>query len=91
MNWFMGIYEVVPGLMNGFHGNVLLPNGALLGGGGGAQSATTFGCVMSDEDVAKFLYDWAEEGTMVEILSRDYPPRSELGQKAFDMIHSGQV
>lgn len=91
MNWFMGIYEVVPGLMNGFHGNVVLPNGALLGGGGGAQSATTFGCVMSDEDAAKFLYDWAEQGTMVEILSRDYPPRSELGQKAFDMIRNNQV
>lgn len=91
MNWFMGIYEVVPGLMNGFHGNVLLPNGALLGGGGGAQSATTFGCVMSDEEAAKFLYDWAEQGTMVEILSEDYPPRSELGRKAYDMIRTGQV
>jgi len=91
MNWFMGIYEVVPGLMNGFHGNVVLPNGALLGGGGGAQSATTFGCVMSDEEAAKFLYDWAEQGTMVEILSRDYPPRSELGQRAYDMIRNNQL
>jgi LysM repeat protein len=91
MYWFMGIYEVVPGLMNGFHGNVVLPNGALLGGGGGAQSATTFGCVMSDDDVAKFLYDWAEEGTMVEILSVDYPPHSELGRKAYDMIRNGEV
>jgi hypothetical protein len=88
MQWFMGIYEVVPGLMNGFHGDVLLPNGALLGGGGGAQSATTFGCVMADNNSAKNLYDWAEVGTMVEILSFDYPPRSDLGQQAYDYIRS---
>ena len=24
MNWFMGVYEVRPGLMNGFHGAVEL-------------------------------------------------------------------
>src|SRR5262249_24089083 len=27
MNWFMAMYEVGAGLMNGFHGGVLLPNG----------------------------------------------------------------
>jgi lipoprotein-anchoring transpeptidase ErfK/SrfK len=91
MQWFMGIYEVVPGLMNGFHGDVLLPNGNLLGGGGGAQSETTFGCVMSDGDNAKFLYDWAEDGTMVEIISRDYPPHSELARRAYEMIQTHQV
>src|SRR5690606_41204215 len=26
MNWFMGIYQVSPGLINGFHGAVLLPS-----------------------------------------------------------------
>ncbi len=90
MYWFMGIYEVVPGLMNGFHGNVVLPNGNLLGGGGGARQATTFGCIMSDDDNAKFLYDWAEDGTMVEILSRDYAPHSALGQQAYDLIRTNQ-
>jgi hypothetical protein len=86
MHWFMGIYEVVPGLMNGLHGDVLLPNGALLGGGGGARSATTFGCVMADNGNAKALYEWAETGTMVEVLSAEYAPRSDLGRFAYDYI-----
>ena len=81
MYWFMGIYEVVPGLMNGFHGAVLLPNGAYLGGGS-VGSQYTFGCVMSQDDQARLLYDWAEEGTIVEIISSDYPPQSELGRRA---------
>jgi hypothetical protein len=78
----MGIYEVVPGLMNGFHGAVLLPNGAYLGGGN-VGSPFTFGCVMSQDDQARLLYDWAEEGTIVEIISSDYPPQSELARRAF--------
>jgi LysM repeat protein len=82
MYWFMGIYEVVPGLMNGFHGAVLLPNGAYLGGGN-VGSPFTFGCVMSQDDQARLLYDWAEEGTIVEIISSDYPPQSELARRAF--------
>jgi hypothetical protein len=81
MYWFMGIYEVQPGLMNGFHGAVLLPNGAYLGGGS-VGAPYTFGCVMSQNDNAKLLYDWAQEGTLVEIISRDYPPQSQLGQLA---------
>jgi hypothetical protein len=44
MYWFMGIYEVVPGLMNGFHGAVLLPNGTYLGGGN-VGAPFTYGCV----------------------------------------------
>jgi len=82
MYWFMGIYEVVPGLMNGFHGAVLLPNGAYLGGGS-VGSQFTFGCVMSQDDQARLLYDWADEGTIVEIISSDYPPQSELARRAF--------
>ena len=88
MDWFMGIYEITPGLMNGFHGNVLLPNGGLLGGGGGAQSYTTFGCVMSDNDQAQALYEWAEVGTMVELISSDFAPVSELGFDAQEFIRS---
>ena len=52
MAWFMGIYEVVPGLMNGFHGAVLLPNGNYLGGGG-VYEPTTFGCIMSVDGRAR--------------------------------------
>lgn len=81
MYWFMGVYEVVPGLMNGFHGAVLLPNGAYLGGGN-VGAPYTFGCIMSQNDNAKLLYDWAEEGTIVEIISSEYAPQSPLGQLA---------
>jgi lipoprotein-anchoring transpeptidase ErfK/SrfK len=77
MSWFMGMYEVVPGLMNGFHGAVLLPNGTYLNGGNVGRPAT-FGCVMSPDDRAKALYDWAEVGTVVEIVSDEFDPLSDL-------------
>jgi hypothetical protein len=80
MNWFMGVYEVVPGLMNGFHGGVLLPGGNYLGGGN-VGSKYTFGCIMSVDSQAQQLYEWAEEGTVVEIISRDYAPQSDLARE----------
>ncbi len=79
MNWFMGIYEAVPGLINGFHGAVLLPNGGYLGGRSVGRPFT-FGCVMSRDEDAKRLYDWADEGTIVEIISAEYAPRSQLAR-----------
>jgi len=82
MYWFMGVYEAVPGLMNGFHGAVLLPNGSYLGGGD-VGTPTTFGCIMSLDANAKMLYDWAEEGTIVEIISSEFPPQSEIARAAF--------
>lgn len=82
MFWFMGIYEVVPGLMNGFHGAVLLPNGGYLGGGNVGEPYT-FGCIMSLDANAQLLYEWADLGTVVEIISSEYPPQSELAQRAF--------
>jgi LysM repeat protein len=82
MYWFMGIYEVVPGLMNGFHGAVLLPNGNYLGGGN-VGAPFTFGCVMSQDDNARLLYEWADVGTVVEIVSNDFPPQSDLARQAF--------
>jgi hypothetical protein len=78
MNWFMGIYSVREGLVNGFHGGVLLPNGNQLGEGAIGTPAT-FGCVMSPDVDAKALYDWAEDGTVVEIISSEYQPLSDLG------------
>ncbi len=75
MNWFMGVYEAVPGLMNGLHGAVLLPGGKYLGDGHVGQPYT-FGCVMSPDGDAKELYDWADEGTIVEIISLEYGPKS---------------
>ena len=85
MFWFMGIYEVVPGLMNGFHGAVKLPNGNLLGGGY-TYEPTTFGCIMSLNSRAKELYDWAETGTVVEIVSDEFAPESDLGRFALEYI-----
>ena len=85
MAWFMGIYEVVPGLMNGFHGAVELPNGGFLGGGG-VYEPTTFGCIMSLDSKAELLYNWAETGTMVEIVSAEFHPESELAQYALEFI-----
>ena len=85
MAWFMGIYEVVPGLMNGFHGAVLLPNGGYLGGGG-VYEPTTFGCIMSVDKWARELYEWAEIGTMVEIISEDFAPESDLAKYAKEYI-----
>lgn len=84
LNWFMGIYEVVPGLVNGFHGAVLLPNGNYLGGNN-VGVPYTLGCVMSRDDQARQLYEWADHGTIVEIISRDYPPQSELARRAFNL------
>ena len=85
MAWFMGIYEVVPGLMNGFHGAVLLPNGNYLGGGG-VYEPTTFGCIMSVDKWARELYEWAEKGTMVEIISDEFAPESDLARYAKEYI-----
>jgi LysM repeat protein len=81
MHWFMGIYEVTPGLMNGFHGKVELPNGGLLGDGAVGRPYT-FGCLMARDGDAKSLYDWAEDGTIVEVISSEFEPMSELGRQA---------
>lgn len=85
MNHFMGIYEVSEGLTNGFHGGVLLPNGQFLARGS-TQSASTYGCVMSDDAQAEILYNWAETGVVVELLDVDYPPQSALGEQAMQFI-----
>ena len=82
MNWFMGIYEVQPGLMNGFHGAVELPDGTYLGGGNVGQPYT-FGCVMALDSNAEAIFNWADVGTIVEIISSEYPPKSELASRPF--------
>jgi hypothetical protein len=82
MRWFMGIYEAVPGLVNGFHGAVLLPDGTYLGGNN-VGTPYTLGCVMSQDEQAKRLYDWADDGTIVEIISDEFAPRSDLARQVF--------
>ena len=90
MSYFMGIYEVAPGLMNGFHGAVLLPNGAYLAGGG-VRGRTTYGCVMSENSNASILYEWAEVGTIVEIISSEFAPESDLGRQAQSWINQNAI
>jgi LysM repeat protein len=90
MYWFMGIYETVPGLINGFHGAVLLPDGRYLGGGGVGRPFT-FGCVMSENSNAEQLYRWAEQGTVVEIVSPLFPPESRLAQQFWDASQPAQA
>ena len=87
MYWFMGIYETVPGLVNGFHGAVLLPGGTYMGNGTVGRPFT-YGCVMSQNDQAEQLYYWADEGTVVEIVSREYPPQSDLARAAILSVNS---
>jgi lipoprotein-anchoring transpeptidase ErfK/SrfK len=86
MHWFMGIYEVTNGLMNGLHGAVELPDGRYLGGGN-VGHPYTYGCVMSLDSNAKELYDWADEGTLVEIISNEYPPQSDLARQVAAADH----
>lgn len=90
MNWFMGIYEVSPGLVNGFHGNVLLPGGGLLGDGN-VGYPNTFGCIMSDDGNAQALYLWAEDGTIVEIIGSDFDPVSQLAQQSIQQVRENQI
>lgn len=87
MYWFMGIYETVPGLVNGFHGAVLLPGGRYLGGGN-VGSPFTYGCVMSQNDQAEQLFYWADQGTAVEIVSREFAPESQLARAAVQSVNS---
>jgi lipoprotein-anchoring transpeptidase ErfK/SrfK len=66
MPHFMGIYEATPDLMNGIHGLPLLSSGVRLWADVLGQPAS-FGCVILDLDAAGQLYQWAEQGVVVEI------------------------
>ena len=68
MPHFLGIYEAAPDFMNGIHGLPTLSSGQrlwtnVLG------SPASYGCIILDLDDAEFLYDWAENGVVVEIQS----------------------
>lgn len=65
---FMGVYRPVPGseFMNGFHGfptrggyNVLWT--------GDLGRKVTYGCILLSTENAATLYDWAEDGVIVEV------------------------
>jgi len=63
---FLGIYEAWPGFMNGIHGLPMLSNGRRLWANILGKPAS-YGCIIMDLDEAKVLYDWAENGVVVEI------------------------
>jgi lipoprotein-anchoring transpeptidase ErfK/SrfK len=68
MPWFVGFYRPVPtsDFMNGFHG---FPKrgGTLLLWTNSLGKPATYGCVLTTIENAKLLYDWAEDGVIVEV------------------------
>lgn len=66
MPHFLGIYEAVPGFMNGIHGLPMLSGGRRLWANVLGQPAS-FGCIILHLGAAQELYYWAEDGVVVEI------------------------
>jgi hypothetical protein len=66
MPHFLGIYEAAPGFLNGIHGLPLLSNGVRLWGGVLGQPAS-YGCIVLNLEAAEWLFEWAEDGVVVEI------------------------
>lgn len=65
---FMGVYRPVPGadFVNGFHGFPTRGSSQLLWTNSlGTQ--VTYGCILLSNENAQALYNWAEEGVVVEI------------------------
>jgi lipoprotein-anchoring transpeptidase ErfK/SrfK len=70
MPYFMGVYRPVPSssFMNGFHGFPTRGGSNLLWTGN-LGSKVTYGCILISTENAAALYNWAEEGVIVEIRS----------------------
>lgn len=68
MPHFIGIYRPVPtsDFMNGFHG-FPTRDGATLLWTGALGYPVTYGCILLGNESAPLLYQWAEEGVVVEI------------------------
>ncbi len=68
MPWFVGFYRPVPtsDFMNGFHG---FPKrgGTQLLWTNSLGKPVTYGCVLTTTENARLLYDWAEDGVIVEV------------------------
>ncbi len=67
MPHFMGIYEAVPGFMNGIHGLPVLSSGVRLWANV-LGSPASYGCIILDLQAGDEVYNWAENGVVVEIL-----------------------
>ncbi|MCU0514559.1 MAG: L,D-transpeptidase family protein [Anaerolineae bacterium] len=68
MPWFIGVYQPVPGanFTNGFHGFPTRGGGQLLWENSLGRRVT-YGCILLNNTSARLLYDWVEEGVVVEI------------------------
>lgn len=68
MPYFMGVYMPVPGadFTNGFHGFPTRGGGQILWTNN-LGSKVTYGCIMLSDTNVRQLYDWAEDGVVVEI------------------------
>ncbi len=68
MPWFLGIYQPVPTseFMNGFHGFPTRSGSQLLWTGDLGHKVT-YGCILVSSENAEQLYEWAEEGVVVEV------------------------
>ncbi len=67
MPHFLAIYESWPGFYNGFHGLPTLSNGTILWREILGRPAS-YGCIILDLDDGETLYNWAEDGVVVEIV-----------------------
>ncbi len=69
MPWFMGVYKPVPGtgFTNGFHGFPTRGGGQILWENA-LGTKVTYGCILLSNANARMLYEWAEDGVVVEIL-----------------------
>ncbi len=65
---FMGVYRPIPGadFTNGFHGFPTRGGSQLLWTNS-LGTRVTYGCILISDDHIRQLYDWAEEGVVVEI------------------------
>lgn len=65
---FIGVYQPVPGsgFTNGFHGFPTRGGGRLLWQNDLGRRVT-YGCILLSDANVQLLYDWAEEGVVVEI------------------------
>jgi hypothetical protein len=64
---FLGIYEGWPGFYNGIHGLPMLSSGVRLWADV-LGSKASFGCIILDLPASEVVYNWAEDGVVVEIL-----------------------
>jgi hypothetical protein len=66
MPHFLGIYEATPYLENGIHGLPMLSSGVRLWASILGRPAS-YGCIILDLQAAEQVYEWADDGVVVEI------------------------